>query len=226
MNKETKEKILADAIRPALIEKHKENCLAVLNERPWAFLPLTESYTLFGEEHRGHYKGSRSGRPHKKGQYRWFLILCNDPACPAKIRVPEEWILAQLTTLNAQESEGTTEQLWKFRDKWMWYIAVKYRMKFLDDVYALVYGNANTEEDANELMTLREVKDKFFPNFTWKELREQNEGWEAYAKVAGLKPQHPCPECGEEMERKTVQVDGTKSGFESVDKCPSCGRTE
>ena len=38
----------------------------------------------------------------------------------------------------------TIEHLWKFRDKWMWYIAAKDRMRFLDDVYDLVYDNSLT----------------------------------------------------------------------------------
>ncbi len=44
-------------------------------------------------------------------------------------------------------NQELVDKIWKFRDKWMWFIAVKDRMKFLDDVYELVYGDAFTVED-------------------------------------------------------------------------------
>ena len=50
------------------------------------------------------------------------------------------------------------KQLWRFRDKWMWYIEVQHRMKFLDDVYALVYGEPNPNEVCGECNDTRYIK--------------------------------------------------------------------
>ena len=54
-----------------------------------------------------------------------------------------------VSLLNANTEEDEANPLWKFRDKWMWYIEVKDRMAFMDDVYELVYGEgtALTAED-------------------------------------------------------------------------------
>ena len=82
-------------MNPLLINEHKSDCKGH-KKIPWAFLPDKKSYIHKVLRNTQKYKGNKSGRPHQKGHYTWYQIICNDPSCPAIIRVPEEWLLIQI----------------------------------------------------------------------------------------------------------------------------------
>ncbi len=78
-------------IKTKLLGKHKKGCLSLKNyntriwDTPWAYLKKAVWLDK---------SGGKRGRFHK---YRWWIVICNDSDCDARILVKEDDILNQIS---------------------------------------------------------------------------------------------------------------------------------